>query len=251
MSSLFLHRVTKRFGNVPAVSRLTVEFRERKIAALIGPNGAGKTTVFNLIGGQLSPSEGHIYYDGEEISGRSPWRIAEIGVGRMFQDVRTFPRMSVKNNVLVGFREQKGEHVFWSVIARSAVRQQEKELNSKADELLEIVGLQGYGERRARELSYGQQKLLAIARLLATGSDVLLLDEPTAGVARSIAEKILRVLREAADDGKTIVIIEHDMNIVSEWVDEVHFIDAGRLSVSGQPEEILRTSQVRRAYLGV
>jgi ABC-type branched-subunit amino acid transport system ATPase component len=251
MSSIYLHRVTKRFGNVPAVNRLSVEFRERQIAALIGPNGAGKTTVFNLIGGQLSPSEGHIYYDGLEISGQSPWRIAEIGVSRMFQDVRTFQRMSVKNNVLVGFPAQKGENVLRSVIARSAVREQEKELNKKAGELLEIVGLQGYDERQARELSYGQQKLLAIARLLATGSDVLLLDEPTAGVARSIAEKILRVLREAADAGKTIVIIEHDMNIVSEWVDEVHFIDAGRLSVSGEPQKILKTSRVRQSYLGV
>lgn len=251
MSSLWLHRVTKWFGNVSAVNNLTIEFREGQIAALIGPNGAGKTTVFNLIGGQLSPTQGHIFYGDVEISSKSPWRIAKIGIGRMFQEVRTFQRMSVRNNVMVAFPAQGGENAVFSVVGRSAVRKQEMKLKQEADELLETVGLLSYASRQARELSYGHQKLLAIARLLATRSNVLLLDEPTAGVARSIAEKILRILRRIADDGKTVAIIEHDMNIVNDWVDELHFMDRGRLWVSGDPDRVFGRAHVKRAYLGV
>ena len=251
MSSLWLHRVTKWFDNVSAVNSVTIEFRAGEIAALIGPNGAGKTTVFNLIGGHLSPTEGHIFYDDVEISSKSPWRIAKFGIGRMFQEVRTFQRMSVRNNVMVAFPGQTGENAVWSVIARSTVQKQEKKLEQETDELLETVGLLSYASREARELSYGQQKLLAIARLLAARPNVLLLDEPTAGVTRSIAEKILRILRGIADEGKTVVLIEHDMNVVNNWVDELHFMDRGRLWVSGDPDRVLGRSHVQRAYLGV
>lgn len=251
MKSLLLHRVTKRFGGVSAVTDLSVEFREGEIAALIGPNGAGKTTVFNLIAGQLSPTEGDIFYDDVKISNEPPWRIARLGVGRMFQDVRVFRQLSVRDNVIVAFPGQTGENAFWSLSARSAVRAEERILNSRAEEILETVELLSHADVLARELSYGQQKLLALARLLATGANLLLMDEPTAGMAPGLAQKILHILNDAAAGGKTIVVIEHDINTIHRWVDVVHFMENGRLRLSDTPDVVFERPHVKQVYLGV
>lgn len=250
MSCLLLHRVTKRFGNVSAVNRISVEFNSGEVTALIGPNGAGKTTVFNLICGYLKLTEGRIFYGDLELTNKSPLHIAQSGFGRMFQDVRVFQRLSVRDNVLLAFRQQSGENPLWAVIARSVVRDQEKKFSSRADELLKMVGLLDQASEQAGRLSYGEQKLLAIARLMAARSSVLLLDEPTAGVTPGAAEKIVRVLREVAEDGNVVVVIEHDMSIVNQWADRVHFMEAGRIQLSGQPDAILAGSHVRQAYLG-
>jgi len=251
MSRLLLHRVTKRFGGVSAVNSVSLEFVEGKIAALIGPNGAGKTTVFNLIGGQLNLTHGQIFYDDVEISNKLPWQIANLGVGRIFQDGRVFQKLSVLDNMMVAFPKQKGENALWSLFARGIVRRQEKVLNQRAYWLLETFGLLNSTHRLAAELSYGEQKLLAIARLMASQPKVLLLDEPTAGVTPRTAEKILRILRQEADAGKTIVVIEHNMNVVSQCADVVHFMESGRVSLSGQPNVILDRSYVKQAYLGM
>ena len=251
MSRLFLHRVTKRFGGVSAVNGLSLEFEGGKISAVIGPNGAGKTTVFNLIGGQLSLTEGRIFHDDVEISNKLPWQIAKLGVGRMFQDARVFQKLSVRNNVMVAFPQQAGENALWSLFARRGVKRQERVLNRQADKLLAMVELSNHAHRLAGELSFGQQKLLAIARLLASKSNVLLLDEPTAGVNQKTAEKILKILRQVAEQGKTVVVIEHNMNIVSNWADIVYFMESGRVRVFGEPDSILERSDVRNVYLGV
>ena len=251
MSRLLLHRVTKRFGGVAAVNSVSLEFVEGEIAALIGPNGAGKTTVFNLIGGQLNLTHGQIFYDNVEISNKLPWQIANLGVGRIFQDGRVFQKLSVQDNVMVAFPKQKGENALWLLFVRGVVRRQERVWHRRACRLLETVGLHHCAHRLAAELSYGEQKLLAIARLLASQSKVLLLDEPTAGVTPRIADKILGILRQQANAGKTVVVIEHNMNVVSQWADVVHFMESGRVSLSGQPDVILDRSYVRQAYLGV
>lgn len=250
MSCLYLYRVTKRFGGVSAVNNISLEFEEGKIAALIGPNGAGKTTLFNLIGGQIRPDEGEILCDGVNLSRKNPWQVAKAGVGRMFQDARVFQNLSVRDNVMLAFPGQAGESAMWSLFARPAVGRQEFLLNKQANALLKTVGLLDDAGRRARELSYGQQKLLAVARLLASRPRVLLLDEPTAGVTPRTAEKILGILRGVAAAGNTVVVIEHNMNIVSQFVDVVHFMEWGRVILSGLPEAILEESHVKHVYLG-
>ena len=251
MSVLELRNVTKTFGGVVAVYRAKLEFRPGSIYGLIGPNGAGKTTVFNLIGGQLRPDGGEIVYRGELISGRPAWRVARGGVGRLFQDVRVFDRMTALDNVLSGFQRQEGENLLMAVFARPRVRRQEAALLDRAMGLLESVGLAGQATELAVNLSYGQQKLLALARLLATGADALLLDEPTAGVSPQLTPKIIGLMHAAADEGKTVVVIEHNMNLITEHASKIFFMDEGRVITSGVPAAVLGSQQVRAAYLGV
>lgn len=251
MSILELSNITKTFDGIRAVDGISIGFDKGRITALIGPNGAGKTTVFNLISGFLHPDEGAIRYRDRNIAGLTPWRIARMGIGRLFQDVRFFDRMTVKDNVLVGFRKQKGENAFMSVIARWKVTQEEHSFASQALKLLEFVGLADKALDLAENLSYGQQKLLAIARLLAADADILLLDEPTAGVNPQMVEALLDVIRKLATEGKTVVIIEHNMNVVIEIADWVYFMDEGQIVSFGLSSEVLGDPEVRAAYIGL
>jgi len=249
MSKLELQNVTKAFGGVLAVDGASLAFDEGKVSALIGPNGAGKTTIFNLISGLLCPTEGDVYYDGKKISGFAPWRVSQAGVGRLFQDVRVFDRLTVRDNVSMAFKGQKGESAIMSIIKRWQVSREEKELRGRVEELLESVGLAGREDELAVDLSYGQQKLLALARLLAAEMDVLLLDEPTAGVNPRMVDKILELVRKVVAGGKTVIIIEHNMNVVREHVDVAFFMNEGRVAFSGEPNAVLAAPQVKTAYL--
>jgi ABC-type branched-subunit amino acid transport system ATPase component len=251
MSILELENVTKTFDGVRAVDDASVGFDKGKITALIGPNGAGKTTIFNLISGFLRPDAGTIHYREKDISGLVPWDIAHMGIGRLFQDVRLFDRMVVMDNVLTAFKKQKGESVLMSVIARWKVIKEEQSLKSQAMRFLEFVGLTEKAEELAENLSYGQQKLLSIARLLAADSDVLLLDEPTAGVSPQMIGPILDVIRKLAREGKTLVVIEHNMNVVIEIANWVYFMDEGQVVSFGLPNEVLGDPEVRAAYIGL
>lgn len=251
MSILELENVSKSFDGLRAVDRVSLGFEAGKITALIGPNGAGKTTVFNLISGFLRPDEGAITYRGRNIAGLAPWHIAQLGIGRLFQDVRLFDRMTVKDNVLAAFRKQKGESALMSVIARWKVTKEERLLLEQTMRLLKFVGLADQAEELAENLSYGQQKLLAIARLLAADADVLLLDEPTAGVNPQMVGTLLDVIRRLAAEGKTVVVIEHNMNVVIEIADWVYFMDEGQVVSFGLPNEVLGDPEVRAAYVGL
>lgn len=251
MSKLELREVSKSFGGVLAVDRLSLGFEAGKVSALIGLNGAGKTTVFDLIGGLLDPDEGDIFCGGTKISGLRPWQVAQLGIGRLFQDIRVFERLTVVENVLTAFKSQKGESALASIFARRRVRKQERVLRERAQELLEFVGLVRKADERAGKLSYGQQKLLALARLLAADMEVLLLDEPTAGVEWRAVVKVLEVIRKLAREGKTLVIIEHNMSFISECVDSLFFVERGRVISSGTPGVVLGGEKVRAAYLGV
>lgn len=251
MSKLELKNVTKTFGGVFAVNNVSLGFDGGHVYGLIGPNGAGKTTIFNLISGLLCPTRGSIHYDGKEISGRESWHIAQLGVGRLFQDVRVFDRLTAKENILTAFRKQKGENLFVSIFRRREMEKDERRLGSRLELLLESVGLTEVADSLAVNLSYGQQKLLALARLLAADMDVLLLDEPAAGISPQMVRTILELIRRLAGEGKTVIIIEHNMNLVSECVDEVFFMDEGRVVSSGTPQTVLGSPELKTAYLGI
>lgn len=251
MSALALEHITKSFGGVHAVDGVSLEFAPGTVTALIGPNGAGKTTVFNLISGFLRPDEGTIHYRDEELTGRPPHQIARRGIGRLFQDVRLFGRMTVLENVLSAFPDQRGERVWRSVFTRWRVNAQEQNHTEHAMRLLEQIGLTDRADALGENLSYGQQKLVAIARLLAADADVLLLDEPVAGVNPGLAETLLATICHLAEQGKTVVVIEHNMNVVLDVADWTYFMDDGSLASFGLPQDVLADPEVRAAYMGL
>jgi len=251
MSVLELKDVTKSFGGVRALEHLSLGFDQGKITALIGPNGAGKTTLFNIISGFLRPDGGTIHYKDTNLTKLPPWCIALEGIGRLFQDVRVFNRMRVKDNIMTAFKRQKGENPLLSIIARSKVSEQEYKFASRVMEFLAFVNLADKADELAENLSYGQQKLLAIARLLAADAEVLLLDEPTAGVSPQVVGSILEVIRNLASEGKVVVVIEHNMNVVIEIADWVYFIDEGQVISFGLPGEVLEDPEIRAAYIGL
>ena len=251
MSILELKHITKTFGGVHAVDSASLGFEQGKVTALIGPNGAGKTTVFNCISGFLTPDTGTVTYRGDDVTGLNAWQIAQRGIGRLFQDVRLFYKMTVLDNVMAAFPDQQGERVWRSVFIRWKVNGQERVLTDRAVELLEFVGLSDKADSLGEDLSFGQQKLVALARLLAADADVLLLDEPVAGVNPGLAETLLATIRRLAVQGKTVVVIEHNMNAVLDVADWAYFMDDGALTSSGLPQDVLADPKVRAAYMGL
>jgi ABC-type branched-subunit amino acid transport system ATPase component len=251
MSVLELVGISKSFDGIKAVDSVFLDFSSNKITALIGPNGAGKTTVFNLISGFLKPDEGNIKLKGQNLIGLPPFRIAGAGIGRLFQDVRIFKEMSVLDNVMAAFNEQTGEMWWAPLINPFKVKSQEKVLLKRADQLLRFVGLLEKRDDLAESLSYGQQKLLSIARLLASDAEILLLDEPTAGVSPAMVPQLLDLIRSLRDQGKAIILIEHNLNVVSEIGDWVFFMDEGQVTYFGLPADVLGNHEVRQAYIGL
>jgi len=243
--------VSKSFGGLRAVDGISLAFSRGKVTSLVGPNGAGKTTLFNLINGFLHPDEGEIWYGGIRIDGLPTWRVSSLGVGRLFQDVRVFRKLTALENVLVAAQSQLGENPLALLFSPRAVRRKEQENLDSAKHWLEWVDLSDKANTLAEDLSYGQQKLLAIARLLVGGYAALLLDEPTAGVNPGTARRILRAVRRLAEEGRTVVVIEHNMTVVLDISDWVFFIDEGRVSAFGRPRDVLGDPEVRAAYLGL
>jgi len=248
---LELRDVTKRFGGLLAVDNVSLAFSKGKITGLIGPNGAGKTTVFNLITGFLKPDAGEILFSDYRINGLPTWQIAQIGTGRLFQDVRVFSKLATLENLLLARKRQSGENPLVALFRRKSVLDMEEKNIDEARKWLKFVELEEEEKTLAENLSYGQQKLLAIARLLAGGFDLLLLDEPTAGINPEMTKSVLDVIRRLAQAGKTVVVIEHNMNIIMEISDLVYFMDEGKVITFGLPQEILGDPEVRRAYLGI
>ncbi|MBI1928137.1 ABC transporter ATP-binding protein [Candidatus Poribacteria bacterium] len=247
---LELQNVTKRFGGLVAVNEVSLSVIPGRVTSLIGPNGAGKTTLFNLISGFLRPDAGAITLDEQRLDTHTPWQIAQMGVGRLWQDVRVFDRLSILENVLLA-QHSSGENPLWALLRRPAVRKIEEVHIAAAEKWLNFVGLQEYRNTLAENLSYGQQKLLAMARLLAGDSRVLLLDEPTAGVNPVMVKPILGLIRQLAVEGRTVVVIEHNMTVVLEVSDWVYFLDDGQLVAFGRPDDVLGDRSVREAYLGI
>lgn len=243
--------LTKDFGGLRAVDHFSSSFDEGKVTSLIGPNGAGKTTIFNLISGFSRPTEGRVLYRGRDITGMPPFKIVELGVARTFQDLRLFGHMTVLENVLLGFQGQRGEELVPAIFRQRGLRAELMRLRAKAGGILERLGLGGKARELARDLSYGEQKLLAIARAMATEADLLLLDEPAAGLARGPVESILALIRELVNGGKTVLLIDHHMEAVMGVSDRVIVLDAGKKIAEGPPGEVQENEEVIKVYLGL
>ena len=244
--------VEQRFGGMHVLNGITVNVQAGQVIGLVGANGAGKTTLFDIISGFRAPSSGEVYFDGKRIDGRPPWRVARRGVGRLFQDLRLFQKLSVLDNVLVAIPDQDGEAPLNALIRRPRIKRQEQANEAVALQWLEFVGLTDHAHDLAERLSYGQQRLLALARLLASGARLLLLDEPAAGVQRRMVQRILDLIRSlAGEQDRAVFLIEHDLATVANCVDELYFIDQGRIVAHGEPQVLLADRALRRTYLGI
>ena len=251
MTILELKNLSKSSDGIKAVNGVSLGLKMGKVTGIIGPNGAGKTTLFHLITGFLKPDDGEIFYKGKRIDRLKPWQISKTGIGRLFQDVRVFEKMTVLDNVLTAFPEQEGESPLASIFKIKKVAEEEKERREKALHWLKFVGLSGYEDIFAENLSYGQQKLLSIARLLAANAATLLLDEPTAGISPQMVPSLLSFIRKLAEEeGKAVVVIEHDMTVISNVSDSVYFMAEGKIIFFGSPQDVLNNSEVRKVYIG-
>jgi len=239
----------KTFDGVTALEGFSCRVGEGEVLGLIGPNGAGKTTLFNAVTGFIPPDKGRVAFNGRDLVGLAPHRIANGGVARTFQKLRLIRRISVLENVLLAFRDQPGERLLNVFFRWRACRRQEAENRSKALQLLDSTGLREKADDQAEALSYGQQKLLSLVCCLAAGADLLLLDEPVAGIAPEMVEKILSIIRGLPEQGKSVILIEHNLDAVMQVCDRVIFMDAGRKVSEGTPEEVRSDPKVIEAYI--
>ena len=243
--------LSRSFGGIQAVNDCTFEVQPGVITGLIGPNGAGKTTVFNLITGFLSANHGSIRLQGTEILGLSPHRVERLGVVRTFQHLRLWNKMSVLENVLLGCATPAGENVFSLFLRAGAVRAEEQRARDRAMEVLSFFGLTDRARELAEDLAYPEQKLLSMARIFATDAPVLLLDEPTSGLDSESLGRIIPMVRRLVDHGKTILLIEHNMELISELADQVVFLHQGRVLAAGPPAAITSDPALTEIYFGV
>ncbi|MEK7524254.1 MAG: ABC transporter ATP-binding protein [Patescibacteria group bacterium] len=247
MSILKVQNISKHFGGITAVNHCTFEVVENSITALIGPNGAGKTTMFDLITGLLKHDSGEIFFRGQAIGNLATHKRAHMGISRSFQAIRVFPELTALQNIMLSLRPN--DDGFWD--AFRPLKNKQKILKAKAMELLSKIQLHEKAHTKAGSLSYGQQKLLEIIRAIATGAELILLDEPAAGVNRTMLTSIVTLIKELQTQGKTILIVEHDMGFVMELCEEVIVMDYGKEIAHGTPSEIQNNPKVLEAYLGV
>jgi len=248
---LSLREVSKSFGGIQAVRGCTFDVEPNLITGLIGPNGAGKTTVFNMITGFLQPDTGSIRLRGEELRGRAPHQIERLGVARTFQHLRLWQKMTVLDNVLLGCRTPLGENVLALFFRPGAVAAEEAAACAHAMQVLEFFGLADRAGELAESLAYPEQKLLSMARIVASPAQVLLLDEPTSGLDTDWLRRLVPIVRKLTERGKTVLLIEHNMELVSELSDEVVFLHQGEVLAHGKPAEITRDPALNEIYFGV
>ncbi len=247
---LRLEGVSKNFGGLKAVSQCTLDLKDGEIVGLIGPNGAGKTTLFNVITGFYPTETGAVHFSGKDISRLPPHRITDLGIARSFQDVRLFHNMTVLDNVLVARPSQTGENLLWIFLRFGQVSREEKENREKAMGYLEFVGLAGQAGELAGNLSFAEQKLLSLARLLATEARLILLDEPASGLDSKVMENLFPLVKDLVKFGKTICIVEHNMEVIRAMVDEIVFLNEGKVLARGTPEEIMKAPELAEIYFG-
>jgi len=250
MTLLSLNGITRRFGGLIAVDGVDLAVAKGGVTAVIGPNGAGKTTLFNIISGFQAPNAGRIVFDGIDITGHPPEAIAAAGVVRTFQLVQLFQNLSVLENVKVGSHLHTTGGLWSAVLRLPRMRAAERALEARARELLAFVGLDAAADEEANALAYGQQRLLEIARSLAAGPRLLLLDEPAAGLSVEETRRLAAAIRTIAERGTTVLLIEHDMKLVMNTADTVAVLDFGRKIAEGPPETVREDAAVIAAYLG-
>jgi branched-chain amino acid transport system ATP-binding protein len=244
--------LTKRFGGLTAVNSIDFRVPEKGIVSLIGPNGAGKTTFFNCMTGLYTPTAGKVTFEGKDITGKRPDQVTLAGISRTFQNIKLFKTMTVLENVQVGRHGRMKGRISGSILRTPFVRREEREVEERARELLEIVGID---RRRFQDLAlnlpYGDQRRLEIARALAADPRLLLLDEPTAGMNASESEELRELMEKLrSEQGISVLLIEHDMQVVMNVSDHITVLDGGELIASGSPQEIRSNPRVIEAYLG-
>lgn len=250
MSLLTLDNVTIRFGGLTAVDKVNLKVNEGEILALIGPNGAGKSTVFNLITSIYQPTEGKILFDGKPLSRIPTHKIADMGITRTFQTIRLFSQLSVLDNVKIGAHCRGKSGLFKAFSRLPSMRREEIELTEKSIKALEFLDLQGKQEELAKNLSYGEQRRLEIARALVSKPKILLLDEPAAGMNPQEKAVLMEMIRRIRDTGITIFLVEHDMKLVMNISERIAVLDYGKKIAEGTPLEVRSNKAVIEAYLG-
>jgi len=250
MAVLEAENLSLRFGGLDALSEITLEVPEHSLFAVIGPNGAGKTSFFNCLTGYYRPTSGSVRFDGRDITRLPAHRVAALGLRRTFQNVRVFPRLSARENVLIGAHLRASASPLGTVLGTPGMLRSERALAEEADHWLSYVGLGDKARVLAADLPYGVRKRLEVARALIARPRALLLDEPAAGVSSVERDELADVIRRTWESGVTVVIIEHDVELVMQLAEKVAVLDRGRLLVEGRPEAVRNDERVIAAYLG-
>lgn len=248
---LEVQQLTRRFGGLVAVNQVSFSVKEGEIFGLIGPNGAGKTTLFNLVTGLIPPTAGQMIFDGVPLRQQQPHQIAAKGIARTFQNIRLFKDLSAQENILIAQHTHTRSGVLTGVLGLAPAPQEEREIREKAAELLALVGLQDRAQEKAKNLCYGDQRRLEIARALALAPKLLLLDEPAAGMNPNEKQSLSTFIRDLRDRfGLTVLLIEHHVPLVMGLCDRIAVLDFGQLIALGEPAQVKTDPAVIEAYLG-
>jgi branched-chain amino acid transport system ATP-binding protein len=246
---LTVNNIDVNFGGLKALENVSLGIEKGKITALIGPNGAGKSTLLNVISGFQVPSTGNVAFKNQSITNRPAYARTAMGMARTFQDLEVQPTLTVLENTILGIQKPKGENLYHLLTSPRSVRLQNLENINRTLEILQIVGLEDQADVLAGNLSFGDQKLLSIARLLATDADLLMLDEPGAGLSSAMVNQLGNILKRMVDRDKTILFVDHNMNLVMNFAEWIVVLHHGKVIAKGTPDEIRNHPEVIRVYL--